>query len=62
VQEIIDGRQPLAAHGPQDMPIWGGRYLEKAAGSYMDVPYDYEAYVRTRVLALAEYIYRLQAK
>ena len=44
------------------MPIWGGRYLEKAAGSYMDVPYDYEAYVRTRVLALAEYIYRLQAK
>lgn len=62
VQEIIDGRQSIAAHGPRDMPIWGQRYLEKAAGASMDVPYEYEAYVRTRVLALTEYIYRLQAK
>ena len=56
VQEMIDGRQTVKAHGPRDMPIWGTDYLMD-----MDVPYP-EAYVRTRILALTEYIYRLQAK
>jgi len=28
----------------------------------MDTPYDPEVYVRTRILALIDYIYRLQAK
>ena len=37
-------------------------YLAKARQSNMDVPYDPEAYVRTRILALTEYVYRLQAK
>lgn len=62
VQEVIDGRQTFRAHGPREMPIWGLDYLAKARESYMDVPYDAEAYVRTRILALTEYIYRLQAK
>lgn len=62
VQELIDGRQTVAAHGPRDMPIWGGRYLAAANESYLDVAYDPEAFVRTRVLALTEYIFRLQAK
>lgn len=62
VQEIIDGRQSFKAHGPSDMPIWGLDYRGRAAESHMDVPYDPEAYVRIRILALTEYVYRLQAK
>jgi hypothetical protein len=61
VQEVIDGRQSFQAHGPSEMPIWGLDYLAKTRESYMD-PYESEAYVRTRILALTEYVYRLQAK
>jgi mono/diheme cytochrome c family protein len=60
--EVIDGRQAVALHGPRDMPIWGADYLAKAAGDYMDVPYDAEVYVRNRVAALLDYISRLQVK
>lgn len=62
VYEVIDGRQEVKLHGPRDMPIWGADYSIKAAEYYMDVPYDPEAYVRARILALIEYINRLQAK
>jgi mono/diheme cytochrome c family protein len=62
VYQVIDGRKVVPAHGARDMPIWGADYLAKAAGDYMDVPYDPELYVRTRILALVEYIHRLQAK
>jgi mono/diheme cytochrome c family protein len=62
VYQVVDGRKGIEAHGSRDMPIWGADYLSKAAGDYMDVPYDAELYVRTRILALVEYIYRLQAK
>jgi mono/diheme cytochrome c family protein len=63
VAEIIDGRETVKAHGPRDMPIWGrDYYLREAQEAYMDVPYEPEAYVRTRILALTEYVHRLQAK
>ena len=46
-----------------DMPIWGTRYLAEAGGYYMDVPYDPDmVFVRTRIAALVDYVYRLQAK
>ena len=61
VQEVIDGRRNFIAHGPSEMPIWGLDYLARARESYMD-PYEAEAYVRIRILALTEYIFRLQAK
>ena len=68
VYEIIDGREAVKAHGPREMPIWGTHYLstehtamEPYAG-YLDVPYDSEAFVRTRILALTEYVQRLQTK
>lgn len=51
-----------AAHGPRDMPVWGWQYSIKSAETHMDVPYSPEAFVRTRVLALTEYISRLQSK
>ena len=62
VQEVIDGRQSFKSHGPREMPIWGLDYLAKARESYIDVPYEAEAYIRTRILALTEYVYRLQVK
>jgi mono/diheme cytochrome c family protein len=58
--EVIEGAGP--GHGGRDMPIWGQDYSVKAAEYYMDVPYDSAAYVRARLLALVEYLNRLQVK
>jgi mono/diheme cytochrome c family protein len=60
VYDIIEGAGP--GHGTRDMPAWGKAYSMQAADYYMDVPYNSEAYVRARILALAEYMNRMQAK
>jgi mono/diheme cytochrome c family protein len=62
VYSVIDGRQEVKAHGSRDMPIWGRDYQIKAGEYYVDVGYDPEAYVRGRILALIDYLNRLQAK
>ena len=65
VYMVIDGRQMVKAHGDRDMPAWGSRYSAdtvKAAEYYMDVPYDAEMYARSRILALIDYLNRIQAK
>ena len=59
--ETIEGGN-VPSHGSRDMPVWGSDYRIKAAEYYVDVPYDPEAFVRTRILALIEYIKRLQEK
>jgi mono/diheme cytochrome c family protein len=51
----------VKAHGSRDMPVWGQMYRLRAGEHYADTYYDPEAYVRVRVLALVEYISRLQA-
>ncbi len=71
VYEKIDGRQEVKAHGPRDMPVWGYRYLPSPnptpsttpiqSWSWLDVP-DPEAVVRERILALVDYLYRIQEK
>jgi mono/diheme cytochrome c family protein len=60
--EIIDGRQQIKGHGTRDMPIWGYDYTLRAAEYYRDVDYNPEYYVRARILALIEYVHRLQEK
>ena len=67
VYEYIDGTREAKAHGPRAMPIWGDDYMRKARDEYRDEnymfsPYDPHLYTRTRILALTEYIYRLQEK
>ena len=62
VYEVIDGSQILRGHGTSEMPIWGQRYRAQAGEAYFDVPYDPEAYVRTRILSLTEYVARLQSR
>jgi mono/diheme cytochrome c family protein len=62
VYNVIDGRQEVKAHGTRDMPIWGKDYQIRAGEYYVDIGYDPEAYVRGRILALIDYLNRLQAK
>jgi mono/diheme cytochrome c family protein len=58
--DVIEGRG--RGHGSSDMPIWGQDYKVRAGEYYVDVPYNPEVYVRTRILALIEYLNRLQVK
>lgn len=67
VYEQIDGTQQVDVHGPRDMPIWGKDYVRQARDAYRDENYmmsryDPELYTRTRILALTDYLNRLQAK
>jgi hypothetical protein len=68
--EIIDGRKSISAHGTREMPIWGFRYtpsLNKAfsptaADKYLNLSYDPEVEVRSRILAVVDYLNRIQGK
>lgn len=60
VYEVIDGRQTVKGHGQRDMPIWGSAYRIESGKKLFETDYDPEAYVRARILALIEYISRLQ--
>lgn len=60
--ETIDGTLTVPGHGSRDMPTWGNVYRSRAGEYFIDVPYDPNAFVRARILALIEYISRLQAK
>jgi hypothetical protein len=60
VYEFIDGREMVSSHGQREMPIWGNAYRVVAGEHYVDVPYSPEVFVRSRILALIEYISRLQ--
>lgn len=63
VYDVIDGTQTVTWHGTRQMPVWGPRYNSEARESfYDDFRSDPEVFVRARILALDEYIYRLQAK
>ena len=67
VYELIDGTQEIEVHGPRDMPVWGKDYLQQARdayreGDYGSGRYDPELFARTRILALTDYLNRLQAK
>lgn len=71
VYETIYGSKTIAAHGTREMPIWGERF-----NPIMNVPhivdptYDAldpsrelrEAVVRTRILAVIDYLNRIQQK
>ena len=64
VYETIDGTQELEIHGSRDMPIWGRDYLRQARDAYRDYegPYGAEVYVRSRILALTDYLNRIQVR
>lgn len=63
VEEIIDGRYELAAHGPRAMPIWGREFE-------LDMPdlpkedaarfHERETSIHNKIQALVDYLRRLQ--
>lgn len=58
--EVIEGAGK--GHGTRDMPVWGLDYTIQAADALPDMPYNQAMYVRTRIMALLEYLNQLQAK
>jgi mono/diheme cytochrome c family protein len=75
ITEVIDGRKAFKAHGTREMPIWGYQLTPmpkltitpispdaKSAGQDLKAYYDSEIVVRNRILAIVDYLYRVQAK
>ena len=63
VYKIIDGRQEVKAHGTLEMPVWGRAFSRQSSIYFENYPSrDPESAVRSRILALTEYLYRLQGK
>lgn len=70
VYEVIDGRQLVIAHGTRDMPIWGDRFTPSpnraaspnAAEGFVNPSFDPETVVRMRILAVIDYLNRIQGK
>jgi len=60
VFETVDGRNSIKSHGDRDMPIWGRAFT--AESNMPDAPHDAEAFARAKILAIVEYVYRLQVK
>jgi hypothetical protein len=55
---VVDGRYEAGT----DMPCFADLYAKRAAEDYMDVPYEVDRYLETRLVALADYVSRLQVK
>lgn len=53
VNETIDGRHAVEAHGPRDMPVWGYQYQYRPGE---------QAGQKTRLDALIDYLDRIQEK
>jgi len=63
IYQVIDGRQEVKAHGPREMPVWGDAFRMQSSVFFDNYPpYDTESAARSRILALTEYLYRLQTK
>ena len=71
VYETIYGSKTIAAHGSREMPIWGERFNPTMNYPHIiDPAYDAldpsrgsrEVIVRTRILAVVDYLSRIQEK
>lgn len=62
VYQIIDGRAEIKAHGSRDMPVWGGAFRRQSSAYFENYAGDSESGARSRILALVEYVFRLQGK
>lgn len=64
VYAIIDGRQAIAAHGTREMSVWGAYIMAPLYPSdrIVDRSYNPEAFVRTRILSIIDYLNRSQEK
>ncbi len=69
VYRIIDGRTEVAVHGTREMPIWGYRfvppssYRQKSQEDFiLAPPSSPEGIVHTRILAVIDYLNRIQQR
>ena len=73
VYETIDGRKSVSAHGTGEMPVWGFRYSASVRMSVAPtvaptndlnriLSRNIEFIVRSRILALVDYLNRIQEK
>jgi mono/diheme cytochrome c family protein len=74
VYEMIDGRKSVSTHGTGEMPIWGFRYRASVRMSVAPtvsptvaptnriLSRNVEFIVRSRILALVDYLNRIQEK
>ena len=69
VYRVIDGRDPIASHGTREMPIWGYRFVPpqhfdlNLADDYIySPPTSPEPVVHARILAVIDYLNRIQEK
>ena len=63
IHQVVDGRKEVQVHGPRDMPVWGDVYRMEPAtiwGTPLEGVISDDRMVRARILALIEYISRLQ--
>lgn len=63
VWEVIDGRSTIeiGPHGPRTMPVWGQRFRQEAL-QHPATAAEPEWTVRNRIVALLDYLSRLQQK
>ena len=59
--EVIDGRTEVGPHGTRAMPVWGRAYRQEAYAQ-LTTAYEPEWYVRNRIVALLDYLSRIQEK
>ena len=69
VYRIIDGRDQIASHGTKEMPVWGYRFVPpshynlRPADDYIFAPpLSPEAVVHGRIMAVIDYLDRIQEK
>jgi len=69
IYRIVDGRDEISGHGTRDMPIWGYRFVPpsnknlKLSDDFIYAPpASAEGVVHGRILAVIDYLNRIQQK
>jgi mono/diheme cytochrome c family protein len=68
IYDTIDGRSEFKSHGTREMPIWGFRFSPtpvpgfSPGGPFLDPLFDREQVIKSRILAIIDYLYRIQEK
>jgi Cytochrome c len=68
IYNTIDGRELVPSHGSREMPIWGYRFtpphynLKRADDYILSPPSSGNQVVHSRILAIIDYLYRIQGK
>jgi hypothetical protein len=71
VYEIVDGSKTIPAHGNREMPIWGERFnpivklphhVDPSYWKLAGPDQSPEVVVRKRILAVVDYLSRIQQK